>query len=963
MIITPLWTLIPLAVALTLALFISGRSHNWSDPPFMPTQTLQEKEIKDESAADSFKLRALFLFSTYYWEILLIGFSLCLLIYLSLSAPVQLTGSVPIEPNQPGRPFYFLHSLRDFLRNNYNQAATLSNLLSGSIALILAATSAIRRSPVILRFSLLWSLISLAGSAQWMISGKVQFSIGILLYLISVIGFVLWSRFAGTSTSTEPDESRPIPLRAEVALVILMLSLAAFGRMYFLKSIPYGIEGDEAKWTAEVIELGIRGEPTELAMYHRDALPVSFFMQTLFHKLLGPSIFAARFEVAFFSVLATLIFYLLLRQITAVPLALLAGWFLSASIFDISASRVAHVESHIKIWVLITLALLAWAIKSKRWQAYAISGIALAIGVLTYDTVWPLVLVALLLTVLEARQLKDNRTDISRNLTALLTPSILAIPLLIPYITDRMSYYGINNRQVDLASLWAYFSDVIFSWYAGSFQDLFYNRQGPLLNAFLLPWMTFGLIFTLATPRRRLSFWTLIWSLLFIIPIPVAVHSPLGRVYYPALPAVYILVAIGMYIFGRESLRALGNGFRPFIIAASLLILIWVPLINLYIYFNEVNDYDNDQTRREIAELAGDAASPDTLIVLASIPQANEPLNNETQMIELFMLGNLPNELIKNSYQYVALEDVLPSLSTLSELPNLSIILDKTTADSHAQRIDLKEALSTCYPKAVWVEGVFVDRVDINKDALSSADCISTTLSIEPVSTDTIRSELAQGTASKLILKCENLQRVHQLIEAETLPFTPGWKFETAVAPGWAGTGFLMDNFGSNPVLFDLNLHEENPVYLWVRYYKRVPDNSPAQITIGNQTIPFGAISGEKTNQWNWERVGPFNIPAGIHTISLERPYKEDPTQFMAIFIDEIIITTDPDFLPSDNLDQYLLTQAASFSQEQRQGELTPQFAPGSYACYVEAFSTDLLVDAFGHTPLRSNSINFVISP
>ncbi len=963
MIITPLWTLIPLAVALTLALFISGRSNNWSDPPFKPTQTPQEKEIKNESAADSFKSRALFLFFTYYWEILLIGFSVCLLIYLSLSAPVQLTGSVPIELNQPGRPFYFLHSLRDFLRNNYNQAAALSNLLSGLTALILTAAAAIRRSTAMLRFSLLWSLISLAGSAQWMISGKVQFSTGILLYLISVIGFLLWSRFAGTSTSTEPDESRPISLRAEVALVILMLSLAAFGRMYFLKSIPYGIEGDEAKWTAEVVALDILGEPDGLAMYHRDALPVSFFMQTLFHKLLGPSIFAARFEVAFFSVLATLIFYLLLRQITAVPLALLAGWFLSASIFDISASRVAHVESHIKIWVLITLALLAWAIKSKRWQAYAISGIALAIGMLTYDTVWPLVLVALLLTVLEARRHSDNISDISRKLTALLTPTILTIPLLIPYIADRMRYYNFNNRQTDLASLWGYFSDVAFSWYAGSFHDFFYNRQGPLLNAFLLPWMTFGLIFALATPRRRLSFWTLIWALLFIIPVPVAAHSPFGRVYYPALPAVYILVAIGMYIFGRESLHALGNGFRPLVIAVSLLVLIWIPLFNFYIYFNEVYDYRDDQMRREIAELAGDAASPDTLIVLASVPNANEPLNNETQMIELFMLGNLPNELIKNSYQHMALEDVLPSLPTLSERPNLSIILDKTTADSHAQRIDLKEALSTCYPNAIWVEGVFVDRVDINAEALSSAECISTTLSIEPVSMDTIYWEMAQGTANKLVLKCENLQRIHQLIEAETLPFTPGWNIETAVAPGWVGTGFLMDNFGSNPVFFEFNLEEENPVYLWMRYYKRVPDNSPAQITIGNQTIPFGAISGEKTNQWNWERVGPFNIPAGTHTISLERPYKEDPTQFMAIFLDQITITTDPDFLPSNDIDQYMLTQNAGFQQEQGQGELTLQFAPGSYSCYAEAFNTHLLVDAFGYAPLRSNTINFVISP
>ena len=92
-------------------------------------------------------------------------------------------------------------------------------------------------------------------------------------------------------------------------------------------------------------------------------------MQTPFHKLFGPSIFIARFEVAFFSIIATLLFYLFLRRITNIPLALLSAWLLSASIFDISASRLANVESHVKLWPILTLLLLAWAINSPRWPA------------------------------------------------------------------------------------------------------------------------------------------------------------------------------------------------------------------------------------------------------------------------------------------------------------------------------------------------------------------------------------------------------------------------------------------------------------------------------------------------------------------------------------------------------------------------------------------------------------------
>ncbi|NOH03466.1 MAG: hypothetical protein HND47_16650 [Chloroflexi bacterium] len=135
---------------------------------------------------------------------------------------------------------------------------------------------------------------------------------------------------------------------------------------------------------------------------------------------------------------------------------------------------------------------------------------------------------------------------------------MLAAPILIPYLTGRMSYYEVSEKgwENGLVTLWDYFSEVLFSWYGMTFQDFLYNRRGPLLNAFLLPWMTFGLAAVLANLRSRLASWTLIWVLLFIFPVPILAHSPFGRVYYPALPAIYTLVAIGMYIFWREKLRA-----------------------------------------------------------------------------------------------------------------------------------------------------------------------------------------------------------------------------------------------------------------------------------------------------------------------------------------------------------------------------------------------------------------------
>lgn len=959
----PTGSLIPAACAVlfAFALLLLARRYHWADSEPSASQPKAEPE---KTQNGDFKSRIRFFILAHRWEFLLALTVLGVMLFAGLSAPVQLTGEIPAAPKMPGRPFYFIHWQRNHLLLFYNQTASVSNILTGLMAFTLTVFAALRKSPRMANAGLLWGFMSLAGGAQWMLSDGRQLSFGIALYLFAGAGFLVWSLLNLKTLGADIDEARPIPFHWEITLVAAFIALAAFARLYALGSVPYGIEGDEAKWTAEVVSLGLRGDPDLNGMYHRDSLPVSFFMQTLFHKLLEPSLFAARFEVAVFSILATIIFYLLLRQVTAMPLALLAAWLLSASIFDISASRLANVESHVKIWPILTLALFAWALRKKHWAVYAISGIALALGLLTYDTVLPIGIVMVLLVIYEARRNGDTFGDTLRNLMALLTPALLTLPFLIPYLSGRLSYYNIDQKGWDggAATLWNHFSDVIVSWYVRSFEDFIYNRQGPLLNAFLLPWLTLGFAASLAASRRRLPFWTLAWSLLFILPVPIATHSPLGRVYYPALPAVYILAALGMYVFTRESLRALGRGFRPFVAAISIAILAWLPLFNLYIYFNEVIDFSDRQMRREVAEFAGEAANPDNLIVLASVPRANEALNNEYQMIELFMLKNLPIEDVAYAYINIPLEEVLPRLHDISPRMNRSIILDKFTQNDRQKRDDLTNALRLCYPQAEWTEGRFFDRVDIDAESLANPACISTNLSLTQASSDTFTWSLSQGAANRIVFDCERLLVERDWVEAESLFLSNGWQVETSFTTGWNGDGFIMDNYGSSPFVFNVRKLETNPVYVWVRYYKRAPDNSPAELTLNGQTRKFSAVNGDKLNQWVWERVGPFPGSAGDSTASIARPYRDDPSQFIALFIDSLALTHNPDFSPADDQSQPLPPRLFRTQTESGQGTFTVRFEPGSYRCSISAFSErDWLVDAFGFAPLKSGIIEFTV--
>ncbi|MCE7861620.1 MAG: hypothetical protein DYG86_17775, partial [Chloroflexi bacterium CFX2] len=650
----------------------------------------------------------------------------------------------------------------------------------------------------------------------------------------------------------------------------------------------------------------------------------------------------------------------------AMPIALLASWLLSASIFDISASRLANVESHVKIWPLLALALLAWAHHKKHWTNFAIAGVALALGLLTYDTVWPLGLVMLIITIIEAVRQKVTFRDGFRNVMAMLTPALLVMPFIVPYLTGRLNYYELDSRgwEKGFALFWEHFQRVFSSWYIRLSEDFLYNRHGPLLNAFLLPWMTFGFIALLSTMRKRISLWTVVWVLLFIFPVPIAAHSPFGRVYYPALPAVYILVAVGMYVFSRQTLRALGGNFQPLVAAVSLAILIWLPVFNLFIYFNEVFDFADRQMRREVAEMAGEVASEDNLIVLASVPQANEALNNEYQMIELFMMENLSIDQIEQSYKNVPLDEILPNLSAMSDRPSRSIILDKQTLNDRQKRDDLTAALRKCYPGARWLDGEYFYRVDMDADALEHPACISTVLTLAEKSPALFNWELSQGTSNRVTMACETLQIDRTWIEAESLNPAPGWQTETSFANGWSGEGFLMDNYNSQPTLFDFEIGEEKPVYIWVRYYKRVVDNSPGFISLNGESYPFANIDDEKVHEWIWERLGPFHAPQGFNTGAINRPFNDDPSTFMAVFVDVIAATTDENFSPTADSFSPLPAQSYTFPEEKSKGDIVMQMEPGTSRCTLEAVSREaLIVDAFGKTPVRSNSLEFTIEP
>lgn len=947
---TPLGNLLPLLVFLLSAgLTVFARLKRWT-----VDETPTPKDEPPPSAAES----GLPFLTRYRWEISLAAVVAGILLFAILFAPPRLTGEIPPDPGQPGRPFYSLRWGRAFLRDNFDAIESWSSILASVMCLAPIIAAIRRRSRLHAEAALLLSSLTLAMLAQWTLADKEIAGVGAALYAVAMLGIAYWAWLARHRISLDlaPASTRPA---WELPLVIALLALTIFGRFYALSSVPYGIEGDEAKWTSEAVNLGILGEPDVTGEYHRDALPISFYLQTPFHRLFGVSLLSVRAAVAFLSVLASLVFYWLMRKLAPVPLAALAAYLLAVSIFDISASRLANVESFVKLWAVLPLALLAVALEKRAWQAFAIAGISLALAALTYDTLWPIIGVCLALAVIELW--KTPAPEKARSLAALLAPTLLTLPLLVPYFISRVNYYELGKKGWEagwLAVFGAHFNSVLQSWFVALRPDFLYNRAGPLLNAALLPWLAAGAAASLLTVRARSGRWLLVWVALVVFPVPIITNSPLGRVYYPALPAVYGLIAVGLYLFWREVQRVIAPTLKPMLAALTLVPLFWLPLFNFYIYFNEVSDPPDRQMRREISEIAASVTDDATLLVLSVVPNADEPLNNEHQMIELFLLQNLSGAQAKEAYRRMALDEVMTAVSSeLADWEKLVIVVDKKSIGAKEERLALTEGLVACFPGGILLEGRYFDRFLLDKAARRAAACTPAALRLRADDPPRLSWELSAGSADSLTLLCERQKLNYFRLEAEQIPLGPGWQIQINFAPGWEGSGFVMDNYNSQFLGYEFASNfGGREIFVWARTFKRVADHSPAYLTVNGVTRPFLETDGDLLNQWIWERIGPFPNGEFIRS-TIARPYNENLQKFMALFMDVFIFTDDPAFSPEGDLTESMPPQQIAVPRNASSGTFQPDLPAGQYACRVQIASSQNLVDTFGRQPIFSNEV------
>lgn len=925
------------------------------------------------------------------WALSLGGILALAILFLAFFQPLRPRGIFPAQAGVEGRPFYALHVLRQGLIDHYTGLGWLIGLAGGAVTLALLAAGLTgkegERNRRTRELSLLAAAVTTAALGQWafgrqpLIYKQPRLIPGLILYALAVLGFAAWAwlarrRLAGVLQPKPPTARNGFIYRWDWLLFLAIFFLAAFTRLWAFPQLPYGVEGDEKNWISGVILLMVDGRSDPSGNFHFSSVPASFFMQAPFQHLFEAGIPAARLAVIVFSLLGSLAFFWLLAQVAPLPLAFLASFLLAVSIADISGSRLANVESHVKLWPILALALLAYALKRDRWWGYLLAGAALAIGMLTYETVWPVAPVVAVLLVVELRRRNAGLKAMLLRGALLFVPVLPTLPIIWKYFAGRLSYYDIGYKwsqgvsDLLLPRLFAYLG----TWFSYTWGDFIYSRPtGPMLNAALNPWLVLGLVIALFTLRRSYSLWMLLWAGFVLVPVPIVTNSPVARVYYPGLPAAYALAALGLFFFFAELDGVLFSGSPGILrkgLRAAWLFLGFAGLallggFNLYIYFNEVSDPDNRGVIREVGEFIHQGTAPGVHWLIPYLLGANSQLYAEDRTVEIYMHGKIPPAAIPAAYTRIQFDDFLPSLAaTLDTGTPVEILLDKNTPQQMEPRQVAAGVLERCFPSRRVFPGRYMDRYSLSPADLEQAACLPIQVDIHGPETDSAHPSLSwslsAGAASQTRLVCQQGRPDVVWKEAESLEGMGGWVLDNLMIPGWLGEGFMYDNYGYGdiPMEVEVELPGDHSAYAWVRFYKRQVDRSPGMVQLGGQALPFADVPKEHLSQWIWERAGPFQNPSGGKAVwSIARPFAEDPTTFVSLFVDTVIFTTDPGFDPQAVSPwEPFLDQAISFETAESRGKIAlDSLTHGRYRCQLGVESPSNLVDAHGQTPVWSD--------
>ncbi len=382
--------------------------------------------------------------------------------------------------------------------------------------------------------------------------------------------------------------------------VVLLLAFAL--RVYQLTAVPPGLTHDEANHGREALGV-LDGVYLFYFPLNYGSEPLYSYTVALSMALFGEGLLALRLVNVFFGVAAIAVTALWAMRAFDRPTALLAAALTAVSFWPLATSRQA-LRAGMLPFFMATAVWFFWQIVTappenarKRWLAAAGFGLSVAFTLHIYlaaRVVWLMFPVFLLYLALTQRP--AFRRAWKPTLAGLILAGLLVTPMFVylrlhPEALTRLDMLDGPLQALRSGNLRPIVSNVTsallaFIWPGYGDQFLAYNIPGrPVFEVVTAVFFLLGLVICLRNWRKPAYTFLLIWFAVGILPSLITGATANTTRNLAALPAVYLLPAVGFVGEARWLSGRFGRRLRPFLVGAALLWLLFAGWVSGRDYF------------------------------------------------------------------------------------------------------------------------------------------------------------------------------------------------------------------------------------------------------------------------------------------------------------------------------------------------------------------------------------------
>lgn len=374
-----------------------------------------------------------------------------------------------------------------------------------------------------------------------------------------------------------------------ILLLITVIVIASFFRLWQLKSIPGGLFPDEAANGLDIVNYIFKGHQSPFFERGLGRESLFFYLQALSVKIFGIGHWQMHFVSAIIGILTVILTWFFAKKLFNTRVAFAASFLMATSSWHVTLSRTGFRAILVPFFSILFFYLVYLTYKEapgkKRLVLAALTGIALALGLYTYISFrFVSVIIAFLFGFILLVSWRILKAYFKEIIIVLIFFILVVAPLAVYFVhhpasfMGRSGYVSIFNKDMNQGDLvgtflyvakktfWMFFTDGDLNWR--------HNTSGfSMLNPIVSPFFSLGFLYCLGIIvfyliKRKLFrkeflekyfkyLFLIAWFILMLGPSILSAESiPHGLRSIGAMPAVFILAAIFIdFLWGKlESL-------------------------------------------------------------------------------------------------------------------------------------------------------------------------------------------------------------------------------------------------------------------------------------------------------------------------------------------------------------------------------------------------------------------------